>query len=105
MISLTVTPTSYCAATMTFGPPSLLGRKTKGAAQWRNLPPNCQAQDISKYRFALLRAIARNAGSPQPDDWMDESLGAVLPYTTFRIPVAAGNARNPRDASIASCVT
>src|SRR5258708_22914705 len=33
---------------------------------WRNLPTNCQAQDISKYRYILLRAISRNRLMTRP---------------------------------------
>jgi hypothetical protein len=42
-----------------------LPRQDAKPGGWRNLPTNCQAQDISKYRFTLLRAILRNAsGGP-----------------------------------------
>jgi hypothetical protein len=40
---------------------------------WRNVPTNCQAQDISKYRFALLRAISRNRAHGSTDGMADRS--------------------------------
>jgi hypothetical protein len=61
--------------------------QTAGHGGWRNLPTNCQAQDISKYRFTLLRAISRNAARG-PTDWMtNRRQGAALPRTA---PVVLG---------------
>jgi hypothetical protein len=36
---------------------------TEGTTTQRNLPPNCQAKDISNYRFPLLRATPRIASA------------------------------------------
>jgi hypothetical protein len=46
---------------------------------WRNLPTNCQAQDISKYRFSLLRAISRNPAHGPTDGVADRRQGAAFP--------------------------
>jgi hypothetical protein len=36
----------------------MLRRNNRFVCGWQNLPANCQAQDNSKYRFTLLKAIS-----------------------------------------------
>jgi hypothetical protein len=57
---------------------------------WRNLPTNCQAQDISNYRFTLLRAISRNPAHGPTDGMADRRQGAALPRIVQ--PASAGKA-------------
>src|SRR4029079_12444156 len=61
MISSSVAwrPLAYCAATMTPAPFRAIHEGTGRAGGRQNLPANCQAQDISTYRFPLMRATAR----------------------------------------------
>jgi hypothetical protein len=57
---------------------------------WRYLPTNCQAQDISKYRFTLLRTISRNPAHGPTDRMADGRQGAALPRSVY--PISAGKA-------------
>jgi hypothetical protein len=60
---------------------------------------NCQAQDISKYRFTLLRAISRNPADGSIDRGPDRGRGAALPRIASRVLDSGSKVENPAVAS------